>query len=93
MSDHNLVSIYEVARAVAQMGTAADGLQNFATLIIDHANAGGQLDEQSLLELGATCMRNVKNGVIEGMPLEDDAETMRLALETLQKFLDGIIRS
>jgi len=92
MSDRNLVSIYEVARAVAQMGTVAIGLQNFATLIIDHVNAGGQLDEQSLIELGAACIRNVKNGVVEGMSLEGDAETTRLALEALQKFLEGIIR-
>ncbi|MEH2563622.1 hypothetical protein [Bradyrhizobium sp. AZCC 2289] len=91
MSDRNPVSIYEVARVVAQMGTAAIGLQNFATLIIDHVNAGGPLDEQSLVELGAACIRNVKNGLIEGIPLEDDAETMRLALETLQKFLNGVI--
>jgi hypothetical protein len=91
MTDRNLVSVYEVARAVAQMGTAAIGLQNFATRIIDHVNAGGQLDEQSLVELGAACIGNIKNGLVEGGGIED-AETMRLALDTLQKFLDGVIR-
>jgi hypothetical protein len=91
MTDRNLVSVYEVARAVAQMGTAAIGLQKFATRIIDHVNAGGQLDEQSLVELGAACISNIKNGLVEGGGIED-AETIRLALDTLQKFLDGVIR-
>jgi hypothetical protein len=68
---------------------AANALQNFAALIIAHA--GGTLSEAALAEVRAECITNVQNAQVIGLPIEQETELFRQALQKVEQFPDGAI--
>lgn len=78
-------------RSATQAGMIALAFQDFATKLIRHVRSGRPLDDASLATLRDNCIRNLKNSTMSGMSFEEEAETLRQAVENAEKLLDGAI--
>ncbi len=78
-------------RSATQAGMIALAFQDFTAKLIEHVRSGHPLDDVSLATLCDNCIRNLKNSTVTGMSFEEEAETLRQAVENAEKLLDGAI--
>ena len=78
-------------RSATQAGMIALAFQDFAANLIKHVRSGHRLDDASLATLRDNCIRDLKNSTMTGMSFEEEAETLRQAVENAEKLLDGAI--
>jgi hypothetical protein len=78
-------------RSATQAGMIALTFQDFAAQLIKHVRSGYPLDDTSLAILRDNCIRALKNSTMTGMSFEEEAETLRQAVENAEKLLDGAI--
>jgi hypothetical protein len=83
--------LQNATRSAAQAGMIALAFQNFAAQLIRHVRSGHLLDDISLGILRDNCIRDLKNSTMSGMSFEEEAETLRQAVENAEKLLDGAI--
>lgn len=83
--------LQNATRSAAQAGMIVLAFQNFTAQLIKHVLSGNMLDDNSLMMLRDSCIRDLKNSTITGMSLEDEAEIFRQAVENAEKLLDGAI--
>jgi hypothetical protein len=80
-------------RSAAQAGMIALAFQDFAAKLIKHVRSGHPLDDAALATLRGDCIRDLKNSTMIGLSIEEEAETIRQAIENAEKLLDGAIAS
>jgi hypothetical protein len=78
-------------RNALSLAAVAACLKDFAARIIGHVERGGTLDDAAFAEIKAACVLSLKNSITAGLPIEDEAEAIGNAIETVQQFMDSAI--
>jgi hypothetical protein len=92
MSDDANNYTHNLQISVMRMGLLATCLQDFAVQIMRHVLSGGTLDDDALSEIRQTCITNLKNSAMTGLPIEQEAEIFRDGIDKLNEFIDAAIQ-
>lgn len=71
-----------------ELALVAISLTDFSASLIAHVRTGGTLDDTALGELRARCILQIKDAGAQGLPIQQEAESLRKALQQLEQMLD-----
>jgi hypothetical protein len=77
---------------ILRLGSVLIGMRGFAEILVAHGRAGGSFDDDTLAEIAATCVRDMKNTEIRGLPLKEEAQVVGDVAKDLDDLIQTAIR-
>ena len=69
------------------------GLQDFSAHLLARARQGKALDANTVADIKAACILNLKNSQAFGLAIHDEADVFTKAIAEFDEFVDGAIES